>query len=124
VGSNDLVQFLFAADRGNAQVANRFDPLSPPALRVLKLIADTCKKHDKPFTLCGELAAKPLEAMTLIALGFRSLSLSPAMIGPVKAMVLALDASEAEKAVLPLLQAGGSGREKLQAFAAAAGIPV
>jgi len=124
VGSNDLVQFLFAADRGNAQVANRFDPLSPPALRVLKLIADTCKKHGKPFTLCGELAAKPLEAMTLIALGFRSLSLSPAMIGPVKAMVLALDAAEAEKAVLPLLQAGASGREKLRAFAAEAGIPV
>ncbi|MBX3520274.1 MAG: phosphoenolpyruvate--protein phosphotransferase [Xanthobacteraceae bacterium] len=124
VGSNDLVQFLFAADRGNAQVANRFDPLSPPSLRVLKMIADTCKKHGKPFTLCGELAAKPLEAMALIALGFRSLSLSPAMIGPVKAMILALDAGEAAKAVEPLFQAGASGREKLRAFAVEAGIPV
>ncbi len=124
VGSNDLVQFLFAADRGNAQVANRFDPLSPPGLRVLKMIADTCKKHGKPFTLCGELAAKPLEAMALIALGFRSLSLSPAMIGPVKAMVLALDAGAAEKAIVPLLNGGASGREKLRAFAAEAGIPV
>ncbi|MBX3512730.1 MAG: phosphoenolpyruvate--protein phosphotransferase [Xanthobacteraceae bacterium] len=124
VGSNDLVQFLFAADRGNAQVANRFDPLSPPSLRVLKMIADTCKRHGKPFTLCGELAAKPLEAMALIALGFRSLSLSPAMIGPVKAMILALDAGEAAKAVEPLFQAGASGREKLRAFAQEAGIPV
>jgi phosphotransferase system enzyme I (PtsP) len=124
VGSNDLVQFLFAADRGNAQVANRFDPLSPPALRVLKLIADACKKHGKPFTLCGELAAKPLEAMTLIALGFRSLSLSPAMIGPVKAMILALDAAAAEKAVLPLLSSASATREKLRAFASEAGIPV
>jgi phosphotransferase system enzyme I (PtsP) len=124
VGSNDLVQFLFAADRGNAQVANRFDPLSPPALRVLKLIADACKKHGKPFTLCGELAAKPLEAMTLIALGFRSLSLSPAMIGPVKAMILALDAAAAEKAVLPLLSSASATRDKLRAFASEAGIPV
>jgi phosphotransferase system enzyme I (PtsP) len=124
VGSNDLVQFLFAADRGNAQVANRFDPLSPPGLRVLKMIADTCKKHGKPFTLCGELAAKPLEAMALIALGFRSLSLSPAMIGPVKAMVLALDAAAAEKAIAPLMNGGASGREKLRAFAQEAGVPV
>ncbi|MDP1909872.1 MAG: phosphoenolpyruvate--protein phosphotransferase, partial [Hyphomicrobium sp.] len=124
VGSNDLVQFLFAADRGNAQVANRFDPLTPPGLRVLKMIADTCKKHGKPFTLCGELAAKPLEAMALIALGFRSLSLSPAMIGPVKAMILALNAGDAEKAILPLLKGGSAGREKLRAFATEAGIPV
>ncbi len=124
VGSNDLIQFLFAADRGNAQVANRFDPLSPPGLRVLKLISDSCKKHGKPFTLCGELAAKPLEAMALIALGYRSLSLSPAMIGPVKAMVLALDAGAAEKAIMPLLDGGASGREKLRAFAAETGVPV
>jgi phosphotransferase system enzyme I (PtsP) len=124
VGSNDLIQFLFAADRGNAQVANRFDPLSPPSLRVLKMIADTCKKHGKPFTLCGELAAKPLEAMALIALGFRSLSLSPAMIGPVKAMVLALDAGAAEKAIAPLLNGGATGREKLRAFAQETGVPV
>jgi len=124
VGSNDLVQFLFAADRGNAQVANRFDPLSPPGLRVLKMIADTCKKHSKPFTLCGELAAKPLEAMALIALGFRSLSLSPAMIGPVKAMVLALNAGDAEKAILPLMKGGSAGREKLRAFAVETGVPV
>ena len=122
VGSNDLIQFLFAADRGNAQVANRFDPLSPP--RVLKLIAEKCQKHGKPFTLCGELAAKPLEAMALIALGFRSLSLSPAMIGPVKAMVLALDAGAAAKAIEPLMEGGASGREKLRAFAQETGIPV
>jgi len=124
VGSNDLIQFLFAADRGNAQVANRFDPLSPPSLRVLKMIADKCKTHGKPFTLCGELAAKPLDAMALIALGFRSLSLSPAMIGPVKAMVLALDAGAAAKAIEPLMEGGASGREKLRAFAQEAGIPV
>jgi phosphotransferase system enzyme I (PtsP) len=125
VGSNDLVQFLFAADRGNAQVANRFDALSAPGLRALKMIVDACRKHGKPFTLCGELAAKPLEAMALIALGFRSLSLSPAMIGPVKAMVLALDAAGAEKALLPALNGGGaSAREKLRAFAAETGVPV
>jgi phosphotransferase system enzyme I (PtsP) len=89
------------------------------------MIADCCKKHGKPFTLCGELAAKPLEAMALIALGFRSLSLSPAMIGPVKAMVLALDAGAAEKALMPMLNGGSaSPREKLRAFAAETGVPV
>jgi phosphotransferase system enzyme I (PtsP) len=62
--------------------------------------------------------------MTLIALGFRSLSLSPAMIGPVKAMILALDAAAAEKAVLPLLSSASATREKLRAFASEAGIPV
>lgn len=124
VGSNDLMQFIFAADRGNAQVASRFDPLSAPALRALKMIADACLKRGKPFTLCGEMAAKPLEAMTLIALGFRSLSLSPAMIGPVKAMVLALNVGDAEKVIAPFVTGTASSREKLRAFAQEAGIPV
>jgi phosphotransferase system enzyme I (PtsP) len=127
VGSNDLIQFLFAADRGNQRVAGRFDPLSPPALRALKLVADAGKRHQKPIALCGELASRPLEALALLALGYRTLSLSPAAIGPVKAMVLALDIGAAARLLLPLLEAkagGASTREKLRAFAEQSGIPI
>ena len=58
VGSNDLVQFFYAADRGNARVADRFDPLSAPVLRALKAIVDKGRAHGKPVTLCGELASQ------------------------------------------------------------------
>jgi phosphotransferase system enzyme I (PtsP) len=127
VGSNDLVQFLFAADRGNARVAGRFDALSPPVLRALKAIADAGRAHDKPITLCGELASRPLEAMALLALGFRTLSVSAAAIGPVKAMILGLDVGKAEKMLAPvLLERDGDRtvRERLEAFAAEHGVPV
>jgi phosphotransferase system enzyme I (PtsP) len=127
VGSNDLVQFMFAADRGNARVADRFDALSPPVLRALKSVADAGRAHDKPITLCGELASRPLEAMALIALGYRKLSVSAAAIGPVKAMVLGLDVGAAEKVLAPMLEVQKSGRsirETLQAFAAETGVPV
>jgi len=127
VGSNDLVQFMFAADRGNARVADRFDALSPPVLRALKSVADAGRAHDKPITLCGELASRPLEAMALIALGYRKLSVSAAAIGPVKAMVLGLDVGAAEKVLAPMLEVqknGRSIRETLQAFAAETGVPV
>ena len=67
VGSNDLVQFLYAVDRGNPWVAGHFDPLSKPVLRALKDIADKCQEHAKPVTVCGELASQPLGALALVA---------------------------------------------------------
>src|SRR5262249_11427666 len=85
VGSNDLVQFLYAVDRGNNRVADRFDPLSAPVLRALKLIVDKGKAAGKPVTLCGELASKPIGAMALVALGYQGLSLTATSLGPVKA---------------------------------------
>src|SRR5664279_680607 len=91
VGSNDLMQFLYAADRGNARVSHRFDPLSTPVLRALKDIADMGRKHGKPVALCGELGSQPIGALALAILGYRSLSLSPSAVGPVKAMLLDLD---------------------------------
>ena len=66
VGSNDLMQFLYAADRGNTRVSDRFDPLSAPVLRALKDIADKARKHGKPVTLCGELASQPIGALALV----------------------------------------------------------
>jgi phosphotransferase system, enzyme I, PtsP len=125
VGSNDLMQFLYAADRGNVHVAERFDPLSAPALRALKDIVRVGKKHNKPISLCGELASKPIGALALAILGYRSLSLSPSAIGPVKALLLELDCQKGEQSILPLLEqpAGSvSVRQKLESFAASEGL--
>jgi phosphotransferase system enzyme I (PtsP) len=127
VGSNDLMQFMYAADRGNNRVAERFDPLSAPMLRALRLIADKARQHNKPVSLCGEMASKPICAATLVALGYRTLSLSPSSVGPVKAALLELDSSKAGAALLPMLdQPAGSValREQFEAFAAAEGIPL
>jgi phosphotransferase system enzyme I (PtsP) len=127
VGSNDLIQFLFAADRGNQRVAGRFDPLSAPALRAFKSVVDAGIRHNKPIALCGELASRPLEALALLAIGYRRLSLSPAALGPVKAMVLALDIGAAAKILNPMLAGKAdkaSIRDKLRAFAEKSGVPV
>jgi len=94
VGSNDLLQFVTACDRGNPQVANRFDPLSPPFLAMLKQIADAGAAVHTPVTLCGEMAGQPLTAMALIGIGYRSISMAPASIGPVKAMLAATPVGE------------------------------
>jgi phosphotransferase system enzyme I (PtsP) len=90
VGSNDLMQYLYAADRDNKRVSDRYDALSPAFLRVLKRIAGIGETGPAPVALCGEIGGRPLEAMTLIALGFRDLSMSAASIGPIKAMILSL----------------------------------
>ena len=121
VGSNDLMQFLYAADRGNTRVSDRFDPLSTPVLRALKDVADRAKKHGKPVALCGELASQPIGALALATIGYRALSLSPSSVGPVKALLIELDTRKAEAAILPLLDrpvGSVSIREKLQEFAA------
>lgn len=87
VGSNDLFQFVMAVDRGNAQLADRFDALSVPFLRALKQIAMAGEKAGTPVTLCGELAGRTISAMALVGIGYRSISMSAAAIGPVKAML-------------------------------------
>jgi phosphotransferase system enzyme I (PtsP) len=126
VGSNDLLQFLFAADRDNRQVSDRFDPLSVPALRALKSIVDGAAAHGCPVTLCGEVGGRPLEAMALIGIGYRAFSMTPASVGPVKAMLLALDTGALRGEIESLLASGetGSLRPALAAFAAAHGLPV
>jgi phosphotransferase system enzyme I (PtsP) len=104
VGSNDLFQFLFAADRENDRVARRFDTLSPAFLRVLHDIAVKAEKHGVEFGLCGEMAGRPVEAMALIALGYRSISMSPASIGPVKSMVLSSNVKKLKDVTLGLIE--------------------
>ncbi len=127
VGSNDLVQFLYAADRGNPRVSNRFDPLSAPVLRALKDIADKCREHGRPVTLCGELGSQPIGAIALAAIGYRSLSLTPSAMGPVKAMLLELDCRKAAAFLCPLIEKSVGAvpiRAQLQKFAADNGLQI
>jgi phosphotransferase system enzyme I (PtsP) len=118
VGTNDLIQYLFAADRGNPRVADRYDPLSPPVLRALKRIQEACVETGTPVSVCGEMAGRPLEAFALVALGFDALSMPPAGIGPVKQMVLSCDREAARRGVEALLKATqGSVRGELETLA-------
>ncbi|MES2443639.1 MAG: phosphoenolpyruvate--protein phosphotransferase [Pseudomonadota bacterium] len=91
VGTNDLTQFLFAADRAHPKLALRYDWLSPSILRFLKRVVDQCHAAGVPVTVCGEMGGRPLEAMALIGLGIERLSITPAAVGPIKAMVRSLD---------------------------------
>jgi phosphotransferase system enzyme I (PtsP) len=125
VGSNDLFQFLFAVDRGNPRVSERFDTLSAPILRALRDIVRRASAAKRTASLCGEMASQPIGALALIAMGYRSLSLSATAHGPVKAMILDLDAKKAEAMLTPLLDAPSgtvSIRDTLKQFADAEGL--
>ncbi|MFZ4763136.1 MAG: phosphoenolpyruvate--protein phosphotransferase [Alphaproteobacteria bacterium] len=91
IGSNDLLQYMFAADRNNVQVNQRFDTLSPVFLNILNAVIKAGDRHGVEVGLCGEMASRPLDAMGLLGLGFRVLSMSPQSIGPVKAMLRSLN---------------------------------
>ncbi|WP_075291511.1 phosphoenolpyruvate--protein phosphotransferase [Pararhizobium arenae] len=127
VGSNDLFQFTMAVDRGNARVADRFDVLGRPFLRVLRDIVRAGDRSGTSVTLCGEMASKPLSAMALLGIGFRSVSMSPTAVGPVKAMLLGLDVdrlAEMLHAALDDTKSQVPMRELLAQFAAENNIPV
>ncbi len=93
IGTNDLTQFLFAADRAEPRLAQRYDWLSPAILRFLKRVLDAARQAKVPARICGEMAGRPLEAMALIGIGAENFSITPAGVGPVKAMVRSLDAA-------------------------------
>jgi phosphotransferase system, enzyme I, PtsP len=127
IGSNDLVQFFYAADRGNSRVAARFDAISAPVLRALKGIVEKCRLHGKPVSVCGELASHPIGALALVGLGYRSLSLSPSAIGPVKAMLLDLNAGKAATLIAHLIERPSGSvavREELKKFAEQEGLQI
>jgi phosphotransferase system enzyme I (PtsP) len=125
VGSNDLLQYFFAADRNNTRVAARYDSLAAAPLRALGAIAEAAKRHSRPLSLCGEMAGRPLEAMALIGLGYRSISMAPASIGPVKSMVLSLDAGALRAWLEGALRKGeGSLRAQLKRYAEDHGVEI
>ena len=123
VGSNDLMQFLFACDRGSTRLAGRYDVLSPAALCFLAGIADAAAARGVPLTLCGEMAGRPLEALALLALGFRRLSMAPNSVGPVKDMLRSADIGVVAAYLRSLLHLPDrSLRGRLAAFARDRGI--
>ena len=91
VGSNDLMQFLFAADRGTPNLANRYDLISPPVLDLLESIVRHAAEEDVWVSFCGEASGRPLEALVLAALGFHSLSMSPSALPRVKSSLRRVD---------------------------------
>ena len=118
IGTNDLFQYMYAADRTNPLVSDRYDPLSPPALRALQTIQKACADTGTPVSICGELAGRPLEAFALITLGFTRLSAPAGGVGPVKRMILSADLTAARRGLANLLgSSSGSIRNEIESLA-------
>ena len=125
IGTNDLTQFLFAADRANPKLAERFDWLSVAILRFLKRVIAPCNEADIPVTVCGEMGGRTLEAMALIGLGIDRLSITPVAVGPIKAMIRSLDITALRAAFPALMQGEGeSPRSRLNDWATRNGVEV
>ncbi len=123
VGTNDLTQFLFAADRANPALADRYDWLSPAILRFLRRVVTQCHDAGVPVTVCGEMGGRPLEALALMAIGVERLSITPAAIGPVKAMVRSVTLARVRAAMTAWLTDGSPTiRADLTTLAASEGV--
>ncbi len=123
VGTNDLTQFLFAADRANPRLADRYDWMSPAILRVLRRIIVSARDAGVPATICGEMGGRPLEALALMALGVDTLSITPAGVGPIKAMVRSAALEPLSAAMTVWLDSPGVDvRRELHAAAIAQGV--
>jgi phosphotransferase system enzyme I (PtsP) len=103
IGTNDLTQFLFAADRANPKLAERYDWLSPSILRFIARLIPPTRDAKVDLAVCGEMGGRPLEAMALIGLGIERLSITPAAVGPIKAMTRSLDRAALAKYMTTLL---------------------
>ncbi len=106
IGGNDLKQFFFAADRENERVRKRYDTLNHSFLSFMEGIVRRCQEAGTTLSFCGEDAGRPIEALALAAIGLRSLSMRPASVGPVKALIRRVDLGEAQ-AVIAASRAAG-----------------
>jgi len=123
IGTNDLTQFLFAADRANPKLAERYDWLSPSIMRFLKRVLGGVAGHSVDVTVCGEMGGRRLEALALVGLGIRRLSITPASVGPIKELLRKIDVNEIGAAMTGWLAAPPpSMRAALEEWAAARGI--
>ena len=123
IGSNDLLSLAFAVDRTNPRVARRYDNLNPASLTLIRLIVQSAAENSGDLSLCGEMAGRPLDAMALLGLGIRTLSMQPGQIGPIKMMIRSLNLGEVSAFVDRLCgRTDHSLRTRLSAFAAERGI--
>ena len=99
IGTNDLTQFLFAADRSNPKLAERYDWLSPSILRFIRRVVRSLDGHAVDLTVCGEMGGRQLEALALMGVGIRRLSITPAAVGPIKELVRKIAMTEIEAAM-------------------------
>jgi phosphoenolpyruvate-protein kinase (PTS system EI component) len=97
IGTNDLVQYLMAVDRGNDMVADLYQEFSPVVLRTIKMIVDDAKRAGKPVSVCGEMAAETLAMPLLVGLGLESLSISPTTIPYAKKIITSFKYKDAKK---------------------------
>ena len=104
IGTNDLTQFLFAADRANPRLAERYDWLSPAILRFLRRIVRACDEAGVTVGVCGEMGGRTLECMALIGIGLRRFSITPIAVGPVKAMIRSLNLAAATELMEKMLE--------------------
>ena len=106
IGGNDLKQFFYAADRENERVRKRYDTLNVSFLNLIKQIVIRCEETSTPLSFCGEDAGKPLEAVCLLAMGIRTLSMRPASIGAVKALIRDINIMELRRVIDQALVSG------------------
>ncbi len=104
IGSNDLIQYLVAADRDNPKVAHLCEALAPAIFRVLRMVLDACQRTGTPVTLCGEMAGQPRSALVLFGMGLRRFSMSPAFIPTVKELLSSVTTAQAERFAHHVLQ--------------------
>ena len=104
IGSNDLIQYLVAADRDNPKVAHLCEPLSPAIFKVLQMVLDACQRTGTPVTLCGEMAGQPRSVLALFGMGLRRFSMSPAFVPTIKALLSSVTTAQAERFAHQVLQ--------------------
>jgi phosphoenolpyruvate-protein kinase (PTS system EI component) len=114
IGSNDLIQYLVAADRDNPKVAHLCEPLSPAIFKVLQMVLDACNRTGTPVTVCGEMAGQPRSVLTLFGLGLRRFSMSPAFLPTIKALLKSVTTAQAERFAHHVLQLKTS--EEIRAY--------
>ena len=123
VGTNDLLQFLFASDRANYRISEHYDVLSPVVLRLLRSVVQQAQAANVPINLCGEMASQPIDIMAMLGIGFRNISVNSGAVGPIKEIVRGIHISTLEKFANSLCDSSQRDvRDNLKAYAKDHGI--
>jgi phosphoenolpyruvate-protein phosphotransferase len=114
IGSNDLIQYLVAADRDNPKVAHLCESLNPAIFRILRMVLDAVQRTGTPITLCGEMAGQPRAVLVLFGMGLRRFSMSPGFIPTIKELLSSVTTAQAERFAHHVLQVSKS--EEIRAY--------